>query len=196
MRTLILARHGHAASNALDIVSCTPPGDGLSSRGIDEALALRESLSGEPIGLGVASELRRTQETLDLALADRGVPRLVLPAFNEIDFGSFEGGSLAAYREWAWTNEPDVECPGGGESRATAAARVAAGLEALLGHAEETILLVGHALPIRYILDASDGRFPAPRIEHVAHAAPYRLNREGVDTANETLRTWSEAPWF
>jgi broad specificity phosphatase PhoE len=196
MRTLILARHGHALSNALDVVSCTPPGDGLSSRGIDEALALREALAGEAIALGVATELRRTQETLDLALADRAVPRLVLPGLNEIDFGRFEGGPLTTYREWAWSTEPDVECPGGGESRASAAARVANALATLLARAEETILAIGHSLPIRYVLDAADGRFPAPRIEHVEHAAPYRLGRESVDTAKETLRVWSESPRF
>jgi probable phosphoglycerate mutase len=196
VQTLILARHGHAVSNALDVVSCTPPGDGLSSRGVDEALALREALAGEPIALGVATQLRRTQETLELALADRGVQWLVLPGLDEIDFGSFDGGPLSVYREWAWSAEPDVECPGGGESRASAAARVADALETLLARAEETILAIGHSLPIRYVLDAADGRFPAPRIEQVAHAAPFRLGRESVDTAKEALRVWSESPRF
>ena len=50
---------------------------------------------------------------------------------DEIGFGSFEGGSLAAYRAWAWEHAPDAACPGGGETRADAARRFAAGLDAL-----------------------------------------------------------------
>jgi probable phosphoglycerate mutase len=196
VRTLILARHGHAGANATDIVSGSPPGEGLSPRGVEEALGLREALAGEEIGLGVATELLRTQETLELALGGLDVPRLVLPQLNEIGFGRFEGGPLAAYREWAWTAEPDVECPGGGESRSAAGARYASALELLLARPEETVLAVGHALPIRYVLDASDGRFPAARVEAVAHAVPYLLASEAVETAAETLRVWSEAPSF
>jgi broad specificity phosphatase PhoE len=196
VKTLILARHGHAGANAADTISSRPPGEGLSSLGVEEALALRETLAGEQIGLGVATELLRTQETLELALGRLDVPRLVLPQLNEIGFGRFEGGPLAAYREWAWTAEPDVECPGGGESRSTAAARYAAALETLLARPEETVLAVGHALPIRYVLDAADGRFPAARVEQVPHAEPYRLGSEAVETAADTLRVWSEAPSF
>jgi probable phosphoglycerate mutase len=193
---LILARHAHARSNAGGVVSCLPPGEGLSERGREEALALREALAGEPVDLGVASELERTQETLDLALGDRSVPRLVLPAWNEIHFGSFEGGPLAAYREWAWSNEAGAACPGGGESRAEAARRIAAALQALLERPERTVLAVGHALPIRYVLDASDGRFPEARIEPVGHATAHRLGAGQVAAAARSLRRWSDAPSF
>jgi broad specificity phosphatase PhoE len=196
VRTLILARHGHAGANAAGTVSCRPPGEGLSPRGTREALELREALAGDEIRLGVATELLRTQETLDLALGGRDVPRLVLPQLNEIGFGRLEGGPLAAYREWAWTAGPDAGCPGGGESRASAAARYADALETLLARPEEAVLAVGHALPIRYVLDASYGRFPAPRVEPVAHAVPHRLGSAAVETAAETLRAWSAAPRF
>ena len=196
MRRLVLARHAHAAANAGDTVSSLPPGEGLSRRGREEALALRDALAAEPIELGVATELRRTQETLDLALGDRAAPRLVLPLLNEIRFGCFEGGPLDAYREWAWATEPQVACPGGGESRAEAAARYAAALETLLARGEETVLAVAHSLPIRYVLDAADGRFPSPRVVRVEHAVPFALDAGQVETAAATLRAWSEAPRF
>ena len=51
MRTLIAARHAHAASNASDTVSCIPPGEGLAELGIAEAINLRKRLAeleGEP----------------------------------------------------------------------------------------------------------------------------------------------------
>ena len=196
MIRLLLARHAHARSNADDRISSTPPGEGLSDLGMEEALALREALAYEPIGLGVSTRLARAQETLDLALGGRDVPRLVLPALDEIGFGAFEGGALADYRTWAWSNEPDALCPGGGESRVAVAERLAGALDVLLARPEETVLAVSHALPIRYVLDAADGLFPAARIAHVPHATPLELDAEAVERAAETLRVWGTAPRF
>jgi broad specificity phosphatase PhoE len=193
---LLLVRHAHARSNASDCVSSTPPGEGLSEQGVEEALALREALAYEPVELGVATRLVRTQETLELALAARGVERTVLPGLDEIRFGAYEGGSLTDYRAWAWTHEPDAVCPGGGESRVEAAERIADALSVLLGRREDVVVAVSHALPIRYVLDASDGSFPAARIEHVPHAAPYALDADAVERAAETLRVWASAPRF
>ena len=97
-----------------------PPGEGLSEQGASEALALRTALAPEVVDLGVATPLLRTQETLDLALGERQIERVVLPALREIGFGAFEGGPLAEYRAWAWSHPPDAECPGGGDSRTEA----------------------------------------------------------------------------
>jgi broad specificity phosphatase PhoE len=164
--------------------------------GVEEALALREVLAYEPVDLGVSTRLARTQETLDLALGSRDVPQLVLPGLDEIDFGAFEGGSLAEYRAWAWTNEPDAACPGGGESRVQAAERFAGALDTLLARTEALVVAVSHSLPIRYILDAADGSFPSARIEHVPHAVPHALDADAVERAAETLRVWATAPRF
>ncbi len=146
--------------------------------------------------LGVATPLLRTQETLELALGDRSVERLVLPTLGEIRFGAFEGGPLADYRAWAWSHAPDAECPGGGESRAEAAARIAGALDALLDRPEPVVLAVSHALPIRYVVDGSVGAFPTARITPVPHAEPFSLDAQGVRLAAETLRTWAAQPSF
>src|SRR3954465_8278694 len=128
LETLILVRHAHAASNAGDTINGIPPGDGLSPQGAAEALALGSQLEDEPIELGVCSRFRRSSETLALALAGRDVPIVVEHGLDEIGFGSFEGGSLAAYRAWAWKHPPEAACPGGGETRPEAARRTAGGL--------------------------------------------------------------------
>lgn len=194
MRELLVVRHGHARSNARDVVSGLPPGEGLSERGVDEARALRDALEAEAIDLAVSSELERARQTLDLALGGRAVPRLVLATLNEILFGAFEGGPLEDYRAWAWSNEPAADCPGGGESRLDAALRVARALDSLLAHDEERILVVSHALPIRYLLDAAEGLVPTPRITPVGHAAPAVLPVEAVERAVTTLRGWAAMP--
>ncbi len=196
METLLLARHGFAASNRDGAASCSVPGEGLTREGAEQARALGEALADETIDLGVASELARTQETLELALAGRAVSRLVLPELNEIHFGSFDDGPLVEYRAWAAAHPPDLEAPGGGESRADAASRYARGVGGLLERLESSLLVVGHALAIRYVLDAARGLVPAPLLAPVEHGALHRLSADEVRAAATLLGEWSLAPRF
>jgi len=196
LRTLLLVRHGHARSNVDDVVSSRPPGAGLSQLGVEEATGLSEALAGVEIDLAVATRLARTQETLAIGLGERHVPRLVVPGLDEIDFGAYEGGPLEAYRSWAWTHEADAPCPGGGESRAQAAERFAGALDELLERPEEVVVAVSHALPIRYVLDGSEGTFPAAQIGRIPHATPFELDAAAVRRAAETLHGWAAAPRF
>ena len=196
MRTLLLARHAQAHTNVEDAVSSIPPGEGLTAQGVEEATALGHALAGRRIDLGIATRLARTQETLEVALEGSGVPLVVLPRLDEIRFGAFEGGPLGAYREWAWSNPPDAPCPGGGESRGEAAARYADGLDDLLARPEEVVLAVSHSLAVRYVLDASDGSFPAARVVAVRHASLHELSADAVARAAETLRGWAAEPVF
>lgn len=196
MRTLVLARHGEAVSNATGVVSGTPPGGGLTELGVEQARLLGAAAAGESVELGVATEFLRSQETLALALDGRDTKHVVLAELNEIRFGDFDGGLLADYRVWAWTEPPDVRPPGSGESRAEVAARVADGLDRLLERPEGVILAVGHALPVRYVLDAAQGRLPTARIEPVEHATLYRVDASQVERAARSLRAWAREPRF
>jgi broad specificity phosphatase PhoE len=196
VETLLLVRHGFAGSNRDDIASCAIPGEGLTPEGVEQARALGASLVETEIALAATTELSRAHETLRLALEGRHVPSIVVPELNEIHFGSFDGGPLETYRAWAAAHSPSVRAPGGGESRAEAAARFARGLRVLLERDEETILLVGHALALRYVVDAAEGLVPAPRMARVPHAEPFRLARGRVARAAELLEAWSAAPRF
>jgi len=196
VETLVLARHGFAGSNRDGTCSWASPGEGLTEEGAAQARELGRLIADDAIELGVATELRRTQETLALALDGRRVPRLVLPALNEIHFGSFDGGLLERYREWAGAQPPDLPAPGGGESRSSAAARYAGGLRTLLARPERVVLFVGHALVVRYVLDAADGLVPAARMTPVEHATPYRLGAAAVADAAAVLEQWAASPRF
>ena len=194
---MLLARHALAGSNRDGLASCTPPGDGLTPEGVEQAQRLGAVLAQEEIGLGVASEFRRTQETLELALDGRDALIVVVPELNEVRFGGFDGGPLAAYRAWAGAEPPELPAPGGGESRAQAAERYARGLRTVLARPEAIVLVVGHALAIRYILDAAEGLAPAALMASpVEHARLHRLSAGEIEAAATLLEEWGRAPRF
>jgi probable phosphoglycerate mutase len=196
VKELLLVRHGFAGSNRDDVASSTVPGEGLTPEGVEQARALAVTLASERIDVALTSRLARTQETLALVLDGREIPVVVEEELDEIHFGAFDGGPLDAYRAWAGSHPPDDPAPGGGESRAQAAARFARGLRLVLARPEDHVLVVGHALAIRYLIDAAAGHAPAPRMSPIEHAFPYRLTRDDAERAASFLEEWSGAPRF
>ena len=195
MDELILARHGESTFSAVGRMN----GDRgvpvrLTDRGREEARELGRALAPVRIDLCVTSEFERVQETADLALAGRDVPRLVLPELNEIYVGSFEGGPFDEYREWAGSHGPDDAGPGGAESRASALRRFVRGYRILLARPERTVLLVAHGLVIRYLLNALDEIDPMPFLEGVPHAQAASFPAAEIRVAVERLEAWLVAP--
>lgn len=195
MDEVILARHGESELSVVGTVNGDPAvACALTAAGREQARRLGELLADVEIDLCVTSEFERARQTADLALAGRDVPRLVLAELNDVRFGRFEGGTLATYREWAAANEPTVEAPGGGESRRATVARYVSAYRTILARPERTILVVAHGLPIRYVLNALEETDPAPLVEQVAYAEPYRLLKRELELAVERLERWSSAP--
>ena len=195
MRTVILARHAESRFSVTGTCNGDPAScEGLTDEGREQARALGRLLADDPLELCATTEFRRTQETADLALEGREVPRLVVPELNDIRFGSYEGALLTEYRSWAHAAAPDDACPGGGESRAEAAGRFARGFRVLLERNEDVVLAVAHALPIRYVLSALLEQDPAAVVEPVAYAEPSRFTAGQLERAVLRLARWSERP--
>jgi broad specificity phosphatase PhoE len=187
---LILARHGESEYSARGALNGDPslpcP---LTATGREQARLLGEHLAGERIDLCVTSEFERTQETADIALAGRDVPRLVLAELNDHPAGSWEGRPLAEYLEWAHAHDAAVTIPGAAESRVQVAARIARGLRTLLGRPEPAVLAVLHSLPISYVLTG-----PEPQLPLLTYAEPFPLARAEVERSVERLEAWCGAP--
>jgi broad specificity phosphatase PhoE len=166
----------------------------LSERGTAQARALAQDLADEDIDLCVTSELERTRETADIALADRAIPRIVVPELNDPLYGGYESGPLDAYVAWALANDSAAEPPGGGEQRQKLVARYAAGFRRLLERPERTILIVTHALPAAYVLMARAGRDPAPEVPFVEYAKINAISAPELAHAVARLEAWSAAP--
>jgi broad specificity phosphatase PhoE len=193
----ILVRHAESEFGVRDLVNGDPSVDnGLTDAGREQAAALGVLIRDDPVDLCVVTEFGRTQETADIALAGRDVPRLVVPELNDIRFGSFEGRSFNTYVRWAHSHGPLEDCPGGGESRVEAARRFVAGYRQVLERAEVHILAVGHGLPIRYVLGALMELDPVAKVDPVEHAEPFRLSSAQLERAVERLEAWTRNPVF
>jgi broad specificity phosphatase PhoE len=190
----LLARHGESERSVEGLTNGDPTvACALTAAGREEARRLGVELAGDPIDLCVTSEFERAQQTADLALAGRHVPRLVLADLNDVRFGEYEGRPLAEYRAWARAHGPEDVVPGG-DSRAGTVARYIRAYRTILARPEETVLVVAHSLPVRYVLDAAEGRNPAAAVAQVPYAEAFRLSADELREAVDRLEAWSAKP--
>ena len=195
MERVLLTRHAESEASVAGLTNGDPRSEiGLTELGREQARRLGERLADTALDLCAVSEFRRAQETADIALAGRDIRRIVIPELNDIRFGEFEGGPLTDYRAWARAHGPEDVVPGGDESRTAAVRRYVQAFRTLLERPEPTILVVAHSLPIRYALDAAEGRLPRPAVEQIPYAEPLPLEAEELSQAVERLERWATAP--
>jgi broad specificity phosphatase PhoE len=190
----LLARHAESEFSVRGLTNGDPEIEvALTETGREQAHRLGVSLAATEIDLCIVSEFQRAQETADVALAGRNVPRLALPELNDIRFGEFEGRLLADYRAWARAHGPEDEVPGG-ESRAESVRRYVSAFGEIAARPELTILVVAHSLPIRYVLNAAAGGLPKPAMQQVPYAEAFPLSEAELTRAVEHLENWLLAP--
>jgi probable phosphoglycerate mutase len=149
--TLIVTRHGETEANR------PPRFHGradltLSKTGMAQArtTSRRIAATWRPSAV-LTSPLQRCLKTGEVIGAPFGVAAQSLAELIDIDYGAWQGLTLAEVRSrWpmeleAWFDRPHRARIPGGESLKTVAARVAAVLDDILArHAGETIVIVGH----------------------------------------------------
>jgi probable phosphoglycerate mutase len=195
MERALLVRHGESVFGTRGLatakvdVRCP-----LTERGVAQARALAKEISDQDIDLCVTSELERTRQTADIALAQRSVRRIVQAELNEPLYGNYEGGPVDAYLAWAHANDSAAEPPGGGEGRRTLVARYAVGFRRIVDRPECAILVVAHSLPIAYVLMALAGFDPAPRVPLVDYATAHTVSAADLSRAITRLEAWCAAP--
>ncbi|MQA04248.1 MAG: bifunctional RNase H/acid phosphatase [Streptosporangiales bacterium] len=150
-RTLLL-RHGATAASTdgwFNGVADEP----LTEGGREEARAVAQALAaGEPIDAIVSSPLRRARETADIVASALGQTVREDDDLREVDFGSWEGLSLAditakyAAEFERWASEV-AAAPPGGESLVDARTRANRARTKLLARYQgKTVLVVAHGL--------------------------------------------------
>jgi len=160
--TVILLRHGVTHHTTARRFSSGLGGDNppLSDEGraqIGEAAAWLREL-GDKIAAVVASPVRRTRESAEIAAGVLGLPVDEEAGFAEMEFGAWDGKTFGEVAESdreafdAWLGSVEVPPPGG-ESFRDVETRVLAGLERLLStYAGKTVLVVSHVTPIKTLV--------------------------------------------
>ena len=192
MRTLLAARHAETELNVSSVLNGDPSVEvALTAAGREQARRLGE-VAG-PVDLVVHSPFGRTRATAELAWP--GAPSLEVAELGEFRYGSFEGTRWDdGFAEWTRLSGPLDECPGGGESRAAAAARYARGFQIVAERPEERIALVAHGIHVACLLLGRDGRPPPPVVEQVPFATGYELTEAELLRAAGVLATWAADP--
>jgi len=160
--TLVLIRHGETPHTAAKRFSggLRSSNPGLSDEGRAQVRSTAEWLApiAEGVSAVVSSPVRRTLESAEILSERLGHPVEVEPGFAEMEFGRWDGLTLAEVTERdragleAWRGSLDV-APPDGESFRAVEQRVLAGLDRLLEtHAGKTVVVVSHVTPIKTLV--------------------------------------------
>lgn len=121
---LVLIRHGQTPSNVHGLLDTMPPGPGLTDLGLGQAVAVPETVAGEPIEVVYASTATRARLTASPLAAARGLDVVVRSGLREIAAGDWEmlgddtsvHGYLRLIGSWMAGNLDDRSPGMGGES--------------------------------------------------------------------------------
>ena len=135
MPTLILARHGRTTANATGVLAGRSKGVHLDDRGVEQARAAAERLTGLPLARVVTSPLERCRETArEIVRRQDPAPKVSSErGIVECDYGSWTGRELKTLaKEPMWRTVqshpsaaefPDGETMGAMSARAVGAVR-------------------------------------------------------------------------
>lgn len=154
--TLIFIRHGESEANFEHRFTGQSNVFGLTARGHAQAQAAAEALSGIPVDVIVASDLRRAYDTAKHVADLRGMDVIPDEGFREIFAGQWEGQRFddlpSLYPEdfGVWLSDIGAAVCTGGESVAALQVRVRAAVEdTVRKYPGKTVVIGTHATPIR-----------------------------------------------
>ncbi|OGL11940.1 MAG: hypothetical protein A3I14_18625 [Candidatus Rokubacteria bacterium RIFCSPLOWO2_02_FULL_73_56] len=158
---LFVIRHGETASSRERRFAGSRDVP-LTPAGLRQCEAVAQALAEQPVRAVYASPLERARTSAEVIAKPHRLEVRVDPAFREMAFGAWEGLAREevaarfpdAYAQWR--TAPHTLALPGGERLGAVAERVRRALAALAAaHAEQTLVLVSHAIVVRVIvLDA------------------------------------------
>ncbi len=184
-----LIRHGQTTYNAVHRLNGDPAVPvHLDAIGRAQCAARAAELADRAFAVAVHTAFVRTQESLDILLAGRDVPRISIPELGDVGLGVFEGRPVGEYRIWRAGRLPD-DRPAGGESRIDALTRYVVGAQRLLELDVHAVLAVLHDVPIRFILNAANADDPIDGpIQSIANMEMTIIDRPALQAALQVMR--------
>lgn len=157
MRLFVVARHGQSVLNLEKRVNGDPRRPvPLTPKGEKEAALLGLQVEGFTFDVCMHTRFPRTRQTAGLALGKRRMPYVEEPLFDDVNIGELDGALTEEYRKWKKGRSRAERFPGG-ESLVESAERYAEGYRRLVESPYESVFLVCHDIPLRYVLNAVAG---------------------------------------
>jgi probable phosphoglycerate mutase len=174
---LYVVRHAESVLGAQSIVNGDPSVDNpLTERGREQAGAVGAELAAVSLALCVTTAFRRTEETAELILTGRDVPRRIVAELNDPRQGDYEGRPFPEYAAWMDSSGMTDAIPGGGESQLECVTRYARGWRTVAEEAPGPVLVVAHAFPISVALTLHEDDPPMLRRNYDRDPAFAELN--------------------
>ncbi|NPV86329.1 MAG: histidine phosphatase family protein [Anaerolineae bacterium] len=158
MVELWIARHGETDWNIEGRYQgqADPP---LNAKGLEQAIAMRDKLSGIQFDAIYTSDLQRARQTAAPIAERLGLPVKVDPRLREINQGEWEGQLFTTIREKYpkeladYMQNPLVSRPPGGETIAEVAARVEAAIKDINDlYPNGRVLIISHGIALATLL--------------------------------------------
>lgn len=155
-KTIYIIRHGETEYNKRGIIQGSGIDSDLNETGIKQAEQFFKAYHHIPFDKIYTSELKRTQQSVKKFI-DAGHSIEVMPEFNEINWGKFEGlkGTPESFKEYqAMTDDWKAglldRCVEGGETPNQMQRRQKIGLEKIMANKnEERVLIAMHGRALR-----------------------------------------------
>jgi broad specificity phosphatase PhoE len=189
VRLFVVARHGQSVLNVEKRVNGDPRRPvPLTPKGEKEAEALGLQVAGFKFDVCLHTRFPRTRQTAEIALGKRQLPYVTQPLFDDVNIGEFDGALTEDYRKWKKGRTRAERFPGG-ESLVEAAERYAAGYQQLVESSYQTVFVVCHDIPLRYVLNAVAGShwLDGP-IHDVPNATAFLFDEEALRRAAPRIR--------
>jgi len=176
---LYLIRHGEAFCNVEPIIGGMNGDEGLTERGADQALRLRDRLQATreiDADVLIASTFPRARQTAEIIAPAIGLPIVFDDEVQEMRPGDADGISITQFRERYglpdWDRDPAHPLAPNGESYITFMARVTKAMDRIVAeHEGKTVVIVCHG----GVIDGSLGYFiglpvvPRPPVQFDTH---------------------------
>jgi broad specificity phosphatase PhoE len=189
MTQIILVRHGQTPWNK-DKIFRGSKDIPLNDQGREEARLAGEWLKGEKIDFAYTSPLSRSRETAQAIAQHHGIMVTDLPGLSDLCYGDWEGLPLTEVKmKYAdlyhqWETAPHMVRFPGGETLAELRCRaLSAGLEIVVRHPKESVLLSAHRAVNKVLIAALIGLDDS------------HFWRIGQDTTAVNRFTWTGSTW-
>ncbi len=156
--SLLLIRHGHTEATEAGLLY-TDPEARLTEKGVDQAQAISKWIPKHNPQVLIANTAKRVQATADIISEATGMVPIICQGFDEWRVGEWEGRTYLDIKRndpeiyAAWSKDPIINRPPGGESIEDLCERIRDNLLALIKtHEGKTVAFVTHAGIIRAIL--------------------------------------------